>query len=95
MSVDIATVRRVAKLARIRVTEEEAERLAGELSAILGFVDELAAVDVEGVEPMTAVVDSALRQRDDVVSDGGRRDAILANAPEADDGFFLVPKVVE
>jgi aspartyl-tRNA(Asn)/glutamyl-tRNA(Gln) amidotransferase subunit C len=95
MSVDLPTVRRVAHLARLRVSDDEAARLKDELNAILGFVEQLAAVDVEGVEPMTAVVETALRQRDDVVDDGGIPGKVLANAPERDDGFFVVPKVVE
>ncbi|MEM0909123.1 MAG: Asp-tRNA(Asn)/Glu-tRNA(Gln) amidotransferase subunit GatC [Pseudomonadota bacterium] len=95
MSVDIDTVRRVAHLARIKVGDDEAERLTGELNEILGFVEQLNAVDVEGVPPMTAVVDTALRQRVDAVNDGGNRGKVLSNAPDSDDGFFLVPKVVE
>ncbi|MEM8663561.1 MAG: Asp-tRNA(Asn)/Glu-tRNA(Gln) amidotransferase subunit GatC [Pseudomonadota bacterium] len=95
MSVDIETVRRVAHLARIKVGDEEAGRLTGELNVILGFVEQLNEVDIEGVEPMTAVVDTALRQREDVVNDGANPEKVLANAPEEDDGFFLVPKVVE
>jgi aspartyl-tRNA(Asn)/glutamyl-tRNA(Gln) amidotransferase subunit C len=95
MSVDLETVRRVAHLARIKVGDEEAQRLQGELNHILGFVEQLNAVDVEGVEPMTAVVDARLRRREDVVTDGSRPDDVLANAPEKDDGYFLVPKVVE
>ena len=95
MSVDIETVRRVAHLARIKVGEEEAERLTGELNAILGFVEQLDEVDVADVEPMTAAVETALRRREDAVKDGAVPDKVLANAPEADDGFFLVPKVVE
>lgn len=95
MSVDTATVRRVAHLARIKVGDEEAERLRGELNAILGFVEQLNEVDVEGVEPMTAVVDARLRRRTDEVTDGGRREEVLANAPAKDEGYFVVPKVVE
>lgn len=95
MSVDLETVRRVAHLARIRVGEDEAERLKGELNAILGFVEQLTDVDVGGVEPMTAVVEARLRRREDRVTDGERPEAVLANAPETDDGYFLVPKVVE
>ncbi|MEM7695035.1 MAG: Asp-tRNA(Asn)/Glu-tRNA(Gln) amidotransferase subunit GatC [Pseudomonadota bacterium] len=95
MSVTTETVRRVAHLARIKVDEAEADRLTGELNAILGFVERLNAVDIEGVEPMTSAVDTALRQRADGVNDGGNPDAVLKNAPDADDGFFLVPKVVE
>ena len=95
MSVDAATVKRVAQLARIRVTDEEAEALRGELNAILGFVEQLNEVDVEGVEPMTSVQPMAMKMRRDEVTDGGKADDILANAPNADNGYFLVPKVVE
>ena len=95
MSVDAATVTKVAHLARIAVTQEEANRLTGELNAILGFVEELAAIDVEGVEPMTSVVAMTLRTRPDVVTDGENARAVLANAPASEDGYFLVPKVVE
>lgn len=95
MSVDTDTVRRVARLARIKLREGEADKLTGELNAILGFVEELGAVDVEGVEPMTSVVAADLQRREDAVTDGGRQDAVLANAPESSDGFFLVPRVVE
>ena len=95
MSVDLDTVRRVAHLARIKVGDDEANRLTGELNTILGFVEQLSEVNVEGVEPMTAVVDARLKQRDDVVTDGAIPDKVLANAPEKDDGFFVVPKVVE
>jgi aspartyl-tRNA(Asn)/glutamyl-tRNA(Gln) amidotransferase subunit C len=95
MSVDTEIVRRVAHLARIKVGDEEAERLKGELNAILGFVEQLNEVDVEGVEPMTAVVDARLRRRADAVTDGGRPEAVLSNAPEKDEGYFVVPKVVE
>ena len=95
MSVDADTVRRVAHLARIAVDDAAAERLTGELNAILGFVEQLQEVDVADVEPMTAVVRTRIKQRADVVTDGNEVDAILANAPEAEDGYFLVPKVVE
>lgn len=95
MSVDTDTVRRVAHLARIKVGDEEAERLKGELNAILGFVEQLNEVDVSGVEPMTAAVDARLRRRADEVTDGGRPGKVLANAPEKDEGYFVVPKVVE
>jgi aspartyl-tRNA(Asn)/glutamyl-tRNA(Gln) amidotransferase subunit C len=88
-------VRRVAHLARIRVGDAEAERLQGELNRILGFVEQLNEVDVADVEPMTAVVEQRLRRRPDAVTDGNRPDDVLANAPEKDDGFYLVPKVVE
>jgi aspartyl-tRNA(Asn)/glutamyl-tRNA(Gln) amidotransferase subunit C len=95
MAIDRETARRVAHLARIEVAEGDLDGVARELSAILSFMDELATVDVEGVEPMTAVTPMRLRWRDDVVDDGGYRDSILANAPESRDGFFAVPKVVE
>ena len=95
MSVDAATVRRIAHLARIAVAEEEVEHLQGELNAILAFVEQLGEVDVTGVEPMTSVTPMAMKQRDDVVSDGGIRDDVLRNAPATDGQFFLVPKVVE
>ncbi|MDE1566647.1 Asp-tRNA(Asn)/Glu-tRNA(Gln) amidotransferase subunit GatC [Aquabacter sp. P-9] len=95
MSVDQATVRRVAHLARIAVREEELSALQGELNAILQFVEQLSALDVSGVEPMTGVVPQNLPMREDVVSDGHYPEKILANAPEAEGGFFTVPKVVE
>ncbi len=95
MSVDAATVRRIAHLARIAVAEDEVEHLQGELNAILAFVEQLGEVDVTGVEPMTSVTPMAMKQRDDVVSDGGIRDDVLRNAPATDGQFFLVPKVVE
>jgi aspartyl-tRNA(Asn)/glutamyl-tRNA(Gln) amidotransferase subunit C len=95
MSVDAATVRHIAKLARIAVSEAEVEALAPELSNILGWVEQLQEVDVEGVEPMTAVIPNKLRLRDDLVTDGGKRDDVLANAPAAEHGFFAVPKVIE
>lgn len=95
MSVDKDTVRRVAHLARISVEEDELAPLAEELSAILAFAEQLAEVDVEGVEPMTSVTPMALKRRADEVTDGGIRDRILANAPDAREGFFAVPKVVE
>jgi aspartyl-tRNA(Asn)/glutamyl-tRNA(Gln) amidotransferase subunit C len=95
MSVDIETVRRVARLSRIAVTDEEAARMTGELNRILGFVEQLNEVDVEGVEPMTSVIPMELKKREDVVTDGGRAEDIVANAPETAENFFLVPKVVE
>ncbi len=95
MSVDITTVRRVAHLARIKVADADAARLVGELNGILTFVEQLGEVDVDGVEPMTSVGDHTLPRRADVVTDGGIPDKVLANAPEKDDGFFLVPRVVE
>ena len=95
MSVDQATVRRVARLARITVTADEVARLQDELNAILAFVEQLSEVDVDGVEPMTSVTPMAMKARDDKVTDGECADKILANAPAADNGFFMVPKVVE
>jgi len=95
MSVDQATVRRVAHLARIAVTEDEVAHLQGELNAILAFVEQLGEVDTDGVEPMTSVIPMTLPLRADVVSDGFYADRVLANAPAAEDGFFAVPKVVE
>ncbi|WP_439499798.1 Asp-tRNA(Asn)/Glu-tRNA(Gln) amidotransferase subunit GatC [Bosea sp. (in: a-proteobacteria)] len=95
MSVDLATVKRVAHLARIAVPETELPKLQGELNAILGFVEQLNEVDVEGVEPMTSVMPMAMKQREDVVTDGEIADRIVANAPASDDDFFVVPKVVE
>ena len=95
MAVDADTVRRVAHLAGIAVADEEVEPLAGELNVILAFVEQLAEVDVAGVEPMTSVVPMAMKVRDDKITDGGVADDILANAPAREDHFFLVPKVVE
>ncbi len=95
MSVDTETVRRVAHLARLKMGDEELERLKGDMNAILGFVEQLGEVDVEGVEPMTAVVDASLKRREDVVTDGGYPERVLGNAPESADGFYLVPRVVE
>ncbi|WP_375288462.1 Asp-tRNA(Asn)/Glu-tRNA(Gln) amidotransferase subunit GatC [Sphingomonas sp.] len=95
MSVDIATVRKVASLARIAIDDAAAERLVPELNNILGWVEQLGEVETAGVEPMTAVIPNHLRLRDDVVTDGGIRDAVLANAPKAEHGFFAVPKVIE
>jgi aspartyl-tRNA(Asn)/glutamyl-tRNA(Gln) amidotransferase subunit C len=95
MSVDTATVRHIAKLARIAVSDAEVDALAPELSNILGWIEQLGEVDVSGVEPMTAVIPNKLRLREDVVTEGNRRDDILANAPVAEHGFFAVPKVIE
>ena len=95
MSIDAATVRRVARLARIREPEERLEPLARELSGILGWIEQLNEVDTDGVEPMTSVVDAKLPMRDDVVTDGGDDGLVLSNAPSEADGFFVVPKVVE
>jgi aspartyl-tRNA(Asn)/glutamyl-tRNA(Gln) amidotransferase subunit C len=93
--VDAQTVRRIAHLARIAVAEEEIEHLKGELNAMLAFVEQLSEVDVSGVEPMTSVTPMAMRQRADVVTDGGIADDIVRNAPATVDNFFVVPKVVE
>ena len=95
MSVDAATVRRIAQLARIAVSETEIPHLQGELNAMLAFVEQLEEVDVEGVEPMTSVMPMEMKKRPDVVNDGGIADAIVRNAPATEDHFFLVPKVVE
>ncbi|WGJ13557.1 Asp-tRNA(Asn)/Glu-tRNA(Gln) amidotransferase subunit GatC [Methylocapsa sp. D3K7] len=95
MSVDQATVRRIAHLARIKVSEHDVPHLQGELNAILAFVEELSSVDVEGVEPMTSVQPMPMKKREDVVTDGAIADKIVANAPVSDDHFFVVPKVVE
>ncbi|PZM16803.1 Asp-tRNA(Asn)/Glu-tRNA(Gln) amidotransferase subunit GatC [Rhizobium tubonense] len=95
MSVDLATVKRVAHLARIAVSDVEAERMMGELNGILGFVEQLSEVDVTGIEPMTSVTPMVMRKRVDAVTDGSKADDIVANAPLTDQNFFLVPKVVE
>ena len=95
MEVDEDTVRRIARLARIKVTDAEAKALEGELSGILDWVRQLDEVDTAGVEPMTAVVSTSLKMREDRVTDGGIADDIVANAPAREDHFFVVPKVVE
>jgi aspartyl-tRNA(Asn)/glutamyl-tRNA(Gln) amidotransferase subunit C len=95
MSVDADTVRRIAHLARIAVSDAEIEPLKGELNAILAFVEQLAEVDVTGVEPMTSVTPMEMKKRADVVTDGGIPDDIIKNAPATEDHFFVVPKVVE
>jgi aspartyl-tRNA(Asn)/glutamyl-tRNA(Gln) amidotransferase subunit C len=95
MSVDLATVKRVARLARIAVDEAEAAALQDELNVILGFVEQLNEVDVAGVEPMTSVVAMTMKSRDDVVTEGDRADDIVRNAPTREGDFFVVPKVVE
>ena len=95
MSVDQATVRRIAHLARIAVSDGEVAHLQGELNAILSFVEALGDVDVDGVAPMTSVIPMTMKMRADVVNDGFIADSILANAPEREDDFFVVPKVVE
>jgi len=95
MSLDPATVRRIASLARIRVEEPEIATLQTELNAILGWIEQLNEVDVEGVEPLTGAAQMALKMREDAVTDGGYPDRVLANAPERAGDFFAVPKVVE
>lgn len=95
MSVDLATVKRVARLARIAVTDEEAVKMEGELNTILGFVEQLNEVDVSGVEPMTSVMPMDMKKRPDIVTDGGKSADIVANAPATEENYFLVPKVVE
>ncbi|OSP55222.1 Asp-tRNA(Asn)/Glu-tRNA(Gln) amidotransferase subunit GatC [Pseudoruegeria sp. SK021] len=95
MSIDTDTAARVAKLARIRVEDQDLPALANEFNGILGFIEQLAEVDVDGVEPMTSVTPMRLKRRDDVVTDGDQQPAVLANAPDAREGFFAVPKVVE
>ena len=95
MALDRAAVARVARLARIRIPEDELDHLAGELSNILTWIEQLNEVDIEGVEPMTGVVEVELPEREDRVTDGGRADDILANAPETAEHYFVVPKVIE
>lgn len=100
MSVDTATVKRIASLARVAITDEDAARMAPELGNILGWIEMLEEVDTTGIEPMTAVIPNTLRLRDDVVNadpltGGGIREQVLANAPVAEHGFFAVPKVIE
>src|ERR1700712_2042287 len=100
MSVDIATVAKIAALARIKVSDGELEAMVPELNGILAWVEQLAEAALPGMEPMTAVIPNTLRLRDDVVNadpltGGGKRDAVLANAPQAEHGFFTVPKVIE
>ncbi|MFZ1680531.1 MAG: Asp-tRNA(Asn)/Glu-tRNA(Gln) amidotransferase subunit GatC [Rhizobiaceae bacterium] len=95
MSVDLATVKRVAHLARIAVSEEEAVKMQGELNGILGFVEQLNEIDVSSVEPMTSVTPMRMRKRDDLVNDGDIAAKVVGNAPATQENFFLVPKVVE
>jgi len=95
MSIDQETARRVAHLARIAVPDEDLPALADEFNAILGFIEQLGEVDVEGVEPMTGVTPMRLKRREDVVTDGAMPEKVLSNAPDAREGFFAVPKVVE
>ena len=95
MSVTKDDVKKVARLSRIAVEDERLEALAGELNGIIGWIEQLNEVDVEGVEPMTSVVESVLTMRTDTVTDGDKADQVLANAPKSEDGFFVVPKAVE
>ena len=95
MSLDKATVRKIAALARIHLPEKDLDGLAGELSHILGWIEQLNELETEGVAPMTSVVEMALRMRADKITDGDRRDDVLANAPKESRGFYAVPKVVE
>ena len=95
MSVDLETVRRIARLARIAVTDDDVPDLQGELNAILSFVEQLNEVDVRGIEPMTSVTPMAMKKRQDGVTDGGYPELVVRDAPSTDDNFFLVPKVVE
>ncbi len=95
MSIDAATVRRIAHLARIAVAEDEVEHLRGEINGILAFVEQLSEVDVDGVEPMSSVTPMAMKKRHDAVTDGGDADAVLRNAPAREGNYFVVPKVVE
>ena len=95
MSVDLPTVRKIASLARIGVTDAEAEAMVPELNNILGWVEQLGAIDTDGIAPLAAVIPNHLRLRDDIVTDGNLRDDVLKNAPQAEHGFFAVPKVIE
>jgi aspartyl-tRNA(Asn)/glutamyl-tRNA(Gln) amidotransferase subunit C len=95
MSVDQATVRRIARLARIRISDNEVPKLEGELNHILGWIEMMDEVDTDNVEPMTSVVENTMRLREDVVSDGGYPEQVTGNAPATDENFFMVPKVVE
>ena len=95
MSIDLQTVKKIASLSRISVTDAEAEAMVPELNNMLGWVEQLGEVDVTGVQPMTAVIPNHQRLRDDVINDGDVRDKVLANAPQAEHGFFAVPKVIE
>jgi aspartyl-tRNA(Asn)/glutamyl-tRNA(Gln) amidotransferase subunit C len=95
MSIDVSTVKRVARLARIKISEEDAPKLVGELNVILSFVEQLNEVDVNDVLPLTSVVDAKMRMRDDVVTDGSYPQDVTGNAPASEDHFYMVPKVVE
>ncbi len=95
MSLDKTSVAKIAKLSRIRINDDKQDEMASDLNNIMGFVEQLSQVNVEGVEPMTSVIEMMQRQRDDIISDGGYADDILENGPATDMGFFTVPKVVE
>ena len=95
MSVDAATVKRVAHLARIALNDEDVPKMQDELNAMLGFVAQLDELDVDGIEPMTSVMPMAMKKRADIVNDGGMADVIVANAPASEDHYFMVPKVIE
>jgi aspartyl-tRNA(Asn)/glutamyl-tRNA(Gln) amidotransferase subunit C len=95
MSVDRETVRRIARLARIALEEEQVDEMAGELNNILSWIEQLGEVDVEGVEPLTSVIVQHLRMREDEITEGGHAEALMANAPESEDHFFVVPKILE
>ncbi|MBO6509078.1 MAG: Asp-tRNA(Asn)/Glu-tRNA(Gln) amidotransferase subunit GatC [Roseibium sp.] len=95
MSVDTDTVKRVAHLARIKVSDEDATRMTGELNAILGFVEQLDEVNIDGVEPLTSVVEQTMKKRADGITDGNKANDVTLNAPASEDNFFMVPKVVE
>ncbi len=95
MSLDPATVRRIARLARLRVDDAQVAQMQGELNGILGWIEQLNEVNVEGVEPLTGAAQMAMRMREDVVTDGGQAEAVLSNAPDRDGPFYAVPKVVE
>jgi len=95
MSVDEKTVRHIARLARIALKDEQVEPMVNELNNILSWVEQLEEVDIAGVAPLTSVVEQSLRMRDDVVTEGGQADALMANAPQSEENFFVVPRVVE
>ena len=95
MSVDLATVRHIAKLARISISDEDAKNMEGDLNSILQWVEQLSEVDTDGVEPMTSVVRMEMKKREDIISDGGYAEKIVHNAPAYEDTFFMVPKVIE
>jgi len=95
MSIDKDTVKKVSRLARIHLTDEQRESFAGEIDGIMKWIEQLSEVNTDGIEPMTSVVDMKMHQREDIVNDGNVREAVLANVPETSEGFFVVPKVVE